>query len=152
MAWSQRKPLFNDSAQKSCFLSCMAIFVQQSPLCYGLMSCFSSSALFIFRNTYWTLCTGGRVHFCRLRRSNKIGQNTDLKLGKIPTSISVSYLLEKAMAPHSSILAWRIPRTGEPGGLPPMGSPQPGVEPRALAVRTLRPSYWTAREFRDFIF
>ena len=30
--------------------------------------------------------------------------------------------------------------------------PQPGVEPRALAVRTLRPSYWTAREFRDFIF
>ena len=30
--------------------------------------------------------------------------------------------------------------------------PQPGVEPGALAVRTLRPSYWTAREFRDFIF
>ena len=30
--------------------------------------------------------------------------------------------------------------------------PQPGVEPGALAVRTLRPSYWTAREFRDFNF
>ena len=26
-------------------------------------------------------------------------------------------LLEKEMATHSSILAWRIPRTGEPGGL-----------------------------------
>ena len=26
------------------------------------------------------------------------------------------------MATHSSILAWRIPGTGEPGGLPPMGS------------------------------
>jgi len=26
--------------------------------------------------------------------------------------------LEKAMAPHSSVLAWRIPGTGEPGGLP----------------------------------
>ena len=25
---------------------------------------------------------------------------------------------EKAMAPHSSALAWRIPGTGEPGGLP----------------------------------
>ena len=25
------------------------------------------------------------------------------------------------MAPHSSVLAWRIPRTGEPGGLPPWG-------------------------------
>ena len=29
---------------------------------------------------------------------------------------------EKAMAPHSSVLAWRIPGTGEPGGLPSMGS------------------------------
>ena len=28
---------------------------------------------------------------------------------------------EKAMAPHSSVLAWRIPGTGEPGGLPYMG-------------------------------
>ena len=27
------------------------------------------------------------------------------------------HALEKAMAPHSSILAWRIPGTGEPGGL-----------------------------------
>ena len=30
--------------------------------------------------------------------------------------------LEKEMATHSSILAWRIPRTGEPGGLPSTGS------------------------------
>ena len=29
--------------------------------------------------------------------------------------------LEKEMAPHSSILAWRIPWTEEPGGLQPMG-------------------------------
>ena len=29
--------------------------------------------------------------------------------------------LEKEMASHSSILAWRIPGTGEPGGLPSMG-------------------------------
>ena len=26
------------------------------------------------------------------------------------------------MAPHSSVLAWRIPGTGEPGGPPSMGS------------------------------
>ena len=26
------------------------------------------------------------------------------------------------MATHSSVLAWRIPETGEPGGLPTMGS------------------------------
>ena len=30
--------------------------------------------------------------------------------------------LEKEMAPHSCILAWRIPGTVEPGGLPSMGS------------------------------
>ena len=30
--------------------------------------------------------------------------------------------LEKEMATHSSVPAWRIPGTGEPGGLPPMGS------------------------------
>ena len=29
--------------------------------------------------------------------------------------------LEKGMASHSSILAWRIPRPEEPGGLQPMG-------------------------------
>ena len=32
------------------------------------------------------------------------------------------YTLEKEMATHSSVLAWRIPGTGEPGGLPSMGS------------------------------
>ena len=30
--------------------------------------------------------------------------------------------LEKEMATHSSVLTWRIPGTGEPGGLPSMGS------------------------------
>ena len=32
----------------------------------------------------------------------------------------------KEMATHSSVLAWRIPGTGEPGGLPSMGSHMPG--------------------------
>ena len=32
--------------------------------------------------------------------------------------------LEKGMATHSSILAWRIPGTGETGGLPSMGVAQ----------------------------
>ena len=31
------------------------------------------------------------------------------------------HALEKEMATHSSALAWRIPGTGEPGGLPSMG-------------------------------
>ena len=32
------------------------------------------------------------------------------------------HALEKEMETHSSVLAWRIPGTGEPGGLPSMGS------------------------------
>ena len=32
------------------------------------------------------------------------------------------HALEKEMATHSSVLAWRIPGTGEPGGQPSMGS------------------------------
>ena len=34
--------------------------------------------------------------------------------------------LEKEMATHSSVLAWRIPGTGEPGGLPSMESHRVG--------------------------
>ena len=36
------------------------------------------------------------------------------------------HALEKKMATHSSVLAWRIPGTGEPGGLPSMGSHRVG--------------------------
>ena len=36
------------------------------------------------------------------------------------------HALKKEMATHSSVLAWRIPGTGEPGGLPSMGSPRVG--------------------------
>ena len=35
--------------------------------------------------------------------------------------------LEKEMATHSSILAWRIPWTEEPGGLQSMGSQRVGL-------------------------
>ena len=33
-----------------------------------------------------------------------------------------AYIMEKAMAPHSSTLAWKIPWTEEPGRLQSMGS------------------------------
>ena len=45
-----------------------------------------------------------------------------------------SPVLEKAMATHSSVLAWTIPRTGEPGGLPSMGSHRVGHNCSDLAV------------------
>ena len=42
--------------------------------------------------------------------------------------------LEKEMATHSSVLAWRIPGTGEPGGLPSMGLHRVGHDWSDLAA------------------
>ena len=44
------------------------------------------------------------------------------------------HALEKEMATHSSVLAWRIPGTGEPGGLPSMGSHRVGHNSSDLAA------------------
>ena len=44
------------------------------------------------------------------------------------------HALEKEMATHSSVLAWRIPRTGEAGGLPSMGSHRVGHDWSDLAA------------------
>ena len=45
--------------------------------------------------------------------------------------------LEKEMATHASVLAWRIPGTGEPGGLPSMGSHRVGHDWSDLAGKQL---------------
>ena len=44
------------------------------------------------------------------------------------------HALEKEMATHSSVLAWRIPGTSEPGGLPSMGSHRAGHDWSDLAA------------------
>ena len=44
------------------------------------------------------------------------------------------HALEKEMATHSSVLAWRIPRTEEPGGLPYMGLHRVGHDWSNLAA------------------
>ena len=44
------------------------------------------------------------------------------------------HALEKKMATHSSVLAWRIPGMGEPGGLPSMGSHRVGHDWSDLAA------------------
>ena len=61
-----------------------------------------------------------------------------------------SHALEKEMATHSSVLAWRIPGMGEPGGLPSMGSNRVGHDwsdlaaAAAAAVLVLEPSTLTS--------
>ena len=44
------------------------------------------------------------------------------------------HALEKEMATHSSVLAWRIPGTEEPGGLPSMGLHRVGHDRSDLAA------------------
>ena len=53
----------------------------------------------------------------------KMIKNLENKMEKMQESINkdVEELKEKAMAPHSSTLAWKIPWTEEPGGLQSMG-------------------------------
>ena len=53
------------------------------------------------------------------------------------------HALEKEMAAHFSVLAWRIPGTGEPGGLPSMGSHRVGHDWSNLAAAAAaEPLYW----------
>ena len=46
-------------------------------------------------------------------------QHRKERVGRIERA--VKHILETEMATHSSVLAWRIPEMGEPGGLPSMG-------------------------------
>ena len=56
------------------------------------------------------------------------------------------HALEKEMATHSSVLAWRIPGTGEPGGLSSMGSHRVGHDWSDLAEAAAK--IWTGHHFR----
>ena len=56
------------------------------------------------------------------------------------TFTSHFHALEKEMATHSSVLAWRIPGMGEPGGLPSMGLHRVGHDWSDLAAICLLPS------------
>ena len=49
------------------------------------------------------------------------------QVGKDGLLVPLGPRLEKAMAPHSSTLAWKIPWTEEPGGLQPMDLKEPDM-------------------------
>ena len=57
------------------------------------------------------------------------------------------HALEKEMATHSSVLAWRIPGTGEPGGLPSMGSHRAGYDWSDLAAAASSLTYANQAKF-----
>ena len=71
------------------------------------------------------------------------------------------HALEKEMATRSSVLAWRIPGTGEPGGLPSLGSHRVGHDSSdsAAAADAKKPFYpishitkWKLRNYRTNFF
>ena len=49
------------------------------------------------------------------------GKESACSAGDLGSTLDWEDPLEKGIAPHSSILAWRIPWTEEPGGLQSMG-------------------------------
>ena len=53
---------------------------------------------------------------------SKAVKNLPATAGDVGLIPGLKRYLKKEMATHSSVLAWRIPWTEEPGGLPPMGS------------------------------
>ena len=55
------------------------------------------------------------------------------------------HALEKEMETHSSVLAWRIPGMGEPGGLPSMGSHRVGHDWSDLAAA----AFWRRRHAKE---
>ena len=59
------------------------------------------------------------------------------------------HALEKEMATHSSVLAWRIPGTGEPGGLPSMGLHRVGHDWSDLAAAATAYTYERDTKGRD---
>ena len=52
------------------------------------------------------------------------------------------HALEKEMATHSSVLAWRVPGTGKPHGLPSMGSHRVGHDWSDLAAAAAASSFY----------
>ena len=60
------------------------------------------------------------------------------------------HALEKEMATHSSILAWRIPGTEELGGLPSMGSHRVGHDWRDLAAAVASVHILLKSSLKDF--
>ena len=68
-------------------------------------------------------------------------RNPPSKAGDMGSILGWEHPLEEGMATHSSILAWRIPRTEGPGGLQSMGSQSEKVKSESCSVvsNSLRP-------------
>ena len=67
-----------------------------------------------FENKIWQIVLNKKVIMCHQTIKKAVQENNVIVWYHL-------YLLKKEMATHSSILAWKIPQTEEPGGLQSMG-------------------------------
>ena len=91
-----------------------------------------------------------RYHAGCLMQSWERGLELGTKVGRGLTSFPGLWG-EKEMATHSSVLTWRIPGTGEPGGLPSMGSHRVGHDwsDLAAAAATWGEKVWQIQRLKE---
>ena len=115
---------------KSQLTSVPCIFINLLPWSYGTMI---KKILCVFTTIYAELAGGGNgtpLQYSWLKNPMDGGAWWAAVRGVAKSRTRLSdftftfhfHALEKEMATHSSVLAWRIPGTGEPGGLSSMGS------------------------------
>ena len=121
------------------------------------------------RNQTWVSCIAGRwftswamreahVKTLSIFKSNREERNADHWVDKSRTRLSDFTFtfhfraLEKEMATHSSVLAWRIPGTGEPGRLLSVGLHRVGHDWSDLAAAAAASILWVKKPFQPFEF
>ena len=113
----------------------------------GLMSLQSKGLSRLFPNTTVQKCQffGAQLPLLSNSHTHTLQSMGLLRVGHDwATSFTFHFhSLEKEMATHSSVLAWRIPGTGEPGGLPSMGSHRVGHDWSNLAAAAAAHPYMT---------
>ena len=75
------------------------------------------------------------------------GQESACQCGRCGFNLCQKDPLEEEMTTHSSILAWKIPWTEEPGGLQPMGSQRVGHNWPTNIFSTLAYLLWSVHRF-----
>ena len=103
-------------------------------------SCINSLTLLLWQRRRWhptPVLLPGKSHGRRSLYTAVHGvAKSRTRLSDFPFTFHF-HALEKEMATHSSVLAWRIPGTGEPGGLPSMGLHRVGHDWSDLAAACL---------------
>ena len=90
-------------------------------------------ALFLSFTTKQTMCFS--FLFWLTSQGNSLAATQPLQeVNFIKTTANITIVKSKEMATHSSVLAWRIPETEEPSGLPSMGSHRVGHDWSDLAA------------------